>query len=283
MNLPGRTAPPGIDLLVVSPHFDDAALSCGGAIERATRRGEQVTVVTVCAAPPAGSLSDYAASLHRRWGAPAGSEQQDALAMVRRRQAEDVAALAILGATGRYLDVPDCIYRRDPIGGWLYESDPAIFGPVAADDAATADDIARQLQALPGLAPDTRMLVPLGVGHHVDHQLARRAAERVAARLGCQPVYYEDYPYAGDASALQATLAAEKGLTPLVIALDEGALTAKIEAIQAYASQIGSFWPDAAAMAEAVRVVAWRRGDGAVPAERWWAGADRSPLTVATG
>jgi LmbE family N-acetylglucosaminyl deacetylase len=264
------TATPGIDLLVVSAHFDDAALSCGGAIELAVRRGERVTVVTVCAAPPDGPLSDYAASLHRRWGAAAGTEQQDAVAMVRRRLIEDRAALAILGATGCYLDVADCIYRRSPVGAWLYESDAALFGSVATEDVVTEEHIAGLLSDLPGVSARTLMLVPLGVGQHVDHQLARQAAELLAADSANPLAYYEDYPYAGDPSQLQAALAAEHGLVPKLITLDARALAARIESVRAYSSQISSFWPDAEAMAEALREFAGRTGAHEGPAERWW-------------
>lgn len=43
------------DLVVLSPHYDDAALSCGGEIARRSAEGERVVVVTICAAPPPGT------------------------------------------------------------------------------------------------------------------------------------------------------------------------------------------------------------------------------------
>ena len=51
----------------LSPHLDDAVLSCGGMIHRQAQAGERVVVVTVCAGdPPPGPLSDFARSLHER-------------------------------------------------------------------------------------------------------------------------------------------------------------------------------------------------------------------------
>ncbi len=42
------------------------------------------------------------------------------------------------------------------------------------------------------LPADARIVVPLGIGNHVDHDLTRKAA----SRLGIPLYYYADYPYA---------------------------------------------------------------------------------------
>ncbi|RMD73788.1 MAG: PIG-L family deacetylase, partial [Chloroflexi bacterium] len=41
------TLPDGYRHIVLSPHLDDAALSCGGFIARATALGEPVLVVNI--------------------------------------------------------------------------------------------------------------------------------------------------------------------------------------------------------------------------------------------
>ena len=54
--------------LYLSPHLDDAALSCGGQIAQATRQGRRVLIVTVMAGdPPMEAGNDYIVSLHARW------------------------------------------------------------------------------------------------------------------------------------------------------------------------------------------------------------------------
>ncbi len=299
-----------IHTLVLAPHFDDAAFSCGGNIRRQTAGGRRVVVVTVCAAPPSAPLSPYAASLHRRWGAETGAKQA-ALAMVARRRAEDEDALGLLGAEGLYLDVPDCIYRTGPDGDWLYQSDAAIFGTVAPGDAATADHIASALATLPGLSARTRVLAPLAVGQHVDHQLVRAAAGRAFAQRGLPPRFYEDYPYAvdegalavaldgrdwplgdegaaatsGDDNALAATVDEDawtrighgRGWRPRLVRLSEAHLAAKLAAAARYRSQISTFWPDEAGQRRALRDFALRRGAGRWPAERLWERAPSAP------
>src|SRR5437867_4279280 len=106
----------------LSPHLDDAVLSCGGMIHRQTQAGERVVVVTLCGGgPPAGPLSKFAQSLHERWQTPV-----EAVAV---RRAEDLAALKVLGAEGTHLSVPDCIYRVDGVSGrYLYDSEESLFG-----------------------------------------------------------------------------------------------------------------------------------------------------------
>src|ERR671924_35132 len=57
------------DHVYLSPHLDDAALSCGGAIARHSSAGARVLVVTICTALPSpeGPFSSFAEEQHRQW------------------------------------------------------------------------------------------------------------------------------------------------------------------------------------------------------------------------
>src|SRR5437773_7157487 len=96
----------GYDHIYLSPHLDDAALSCGGAIARHANAGARVLVVTLCtAAPPAGPFSDFANAVHQSWGlAPAE--------VIGARLREDDLALARLDADTYRAGLLDAIYRR---------------------------------------------------------------------------------------------------------------------------------------------------------------------------
>lgn len=276
--------------LYLSPHFDDAVLSCGGMIHRQTRSGERVIVATICAGvPDPRPISPYAARLHARWGYPpeAGA---DTAAVVAQRRAEDAAALARLGVEGAYLDVPDVIYRRSQRADWVVHDDASLFSGFHPGEDALVDALATRFQALiagsggesPHAVPIPTIYAPLGVGNHADHALVRRAAERWAGRqagIAEQLVFYEDYPYAADQRAIEAVIgpfpdgsagSSRPAWHSTTITLDEADLVAKIEAIAAYASQISSFWVDTAAMADAVRVFAGQRGRAGTAGERVW-------------
>lgn len=234
--------------LYLSPHLDDAVLSCGGMIHRQTQAGEHVRVITICAgnAPP-GPLSAFAQALHDRWQTPANA--------VDVRRAEDAAALALLGADVLHLDVPDCIYRGTG-GEYWYASEGAIFGELHPAEAELIEKLAEQLR---GLGPG-RVYAPYGLGHHVDHQLTRRAAEQAGGIYA----YYEDYPYAERESVV-----ATDALSPQIVALRLENVATKVRAIAAYASQISSFWPTLDLMDQAIHTYAQRVGKGEL-AERVW-------------
>lgn len=249
--------------IYLSPHLDDVVLSCGGTIAQQARQAEGVAIVTVFAAGPGPRpLSPFAESLHARWANSSPLDMPPGDPTVVRR-AEDLAAAAALGGGVRALHSPlaDAIYRHDAITGEpLYASEEAIFGPVAADDPALT-----VLLAAPPLPAGARLLAPLGIGGHVDHALVREAVDRwnLPPDRVC---YYEDYPYAeAGQAALEAALGDPDAWEPVVVALDEAAMAAKIAAVAAYTSQMSTFWADEAAMGAAIRAYAERVGG-----ERYW-------------
>lgn len=223
---------PFYNTIYLSPHLDDAALSCGGQIWADTAVHKTSLIVTVMAGdPPPDTRSGYVDSLHKRWNLAV-----NATAM---RRQEDVVACRILGADFGHWNVPDCIYRQHPATGKpFYISDADIFGSIHPQEMVLVDRLAQLLDTLPA---HDRLIVPLSVGNHVDHQLVRLAAEQ------CIPsdrlVYYEDYPYVRDEAVLQAIFAAsdanwESQVTPLV----DTAVANKIEAIAAFQSQLSTFF-----------------------------------------
>jgi LmbE family N-acetylglucosaminyl deacetylase len=243
--------------IYLSSHLDDAVLSCGGRIWQQVQSGERVLVVTVFAGnPPVDApLSPLAQELHAQWGLPL-----DAPA---RRREEDSAALASLGAEAMHWSYLDCIYRQISNGRYPYDSEEALWGEVHSAEETLVAELAGRLAKLP-LKRGGTVYAPLAVGHHVDHQIVRRAV----ASCGRTPIYYEDYPYAEDAQAVRDALAGGSWRVALMLLFEE-ALGAKTAAIACYRSQISAFWADAAEMTAAVRAFAERTG-GDGPAERYW-------------
>lgn len=247
------------DAIYLSPHLDDVTLSCGGQVFQQTQAGKRILVVTITAGdPPQAAVSSYAQSLHDRW-----ELVTDAVAA---RRAEDYAANGILGADTLHWSLPDCIYRYHPTtGAPLYLSDPDIFGDLNPAEAALVATLGAQIATLPA---HQQLYVPLTIGHHVDHQLTRTAAEQVypAATL----CYYEDYPYAQKPNALAQVIPADRqGWQARVIPLSEAALQAKLAAIAAFVSQFSTFFQDQADLDRQIRTFTatvggeriWRRTD----------------------
>ena len=215
------------DKIYLSPHLDDVVLSCGGQIFLHTAGGEDVLVVTLAAGEPQSEVrSVFAEFLHHNWGL-------DAEEVIRVRREEDAAALQSLGADLLHWSLPDCIYRVHPESGEpLYASEEAIFGAIDPAESDLRDALAEQMKALP---PADQIIVPLGAGHHVDHQLTRAAAERAFDNL----LYYEDYPYVQrDAGAVAQLTTPSAAWQPVHISLPEEAVAARLQAVLRYDSQI---------------------------------------------
>lgn len=239
----------------LSPHLDDAALSCGGLIAQQALEGESVEIWTICAGdPPPGPFSPFAEELHARW-------RTGRQATAPRRQ-EDLASCARLSATCRHLPVPDCIYRRTGLDYWehidaalveasseqgafLYPHQESIFAALHPQEDELVRQLARRLSdTLPAKA---ELVCPLTLGRHVDHQLTRRAAETLGRPLW----YFADYPYVLQHDEEITALEASGGqihrfpLSPI-------AVENWIQAVAAHQSQISTFWSDFSAMQTAI-------------------------------
>ncbi len=242
------------DLLVVSPHLDDGALSCGGAIHQATIAGGRVLQLTLFTGdPPAGDLSPLAEEI-------LGHMNLDPETAVAHRRAEDLATTEHLGAEIEHWPLCEAIFRSEPLSGAPhYPTRKSLFSRVHPDDEPLVDDIAERLRRLPRAE---RVLVPLAIGGHVDHRLARRAAE---AAFGDRAEFFEDFPYVRRPLALRRAQGWRGRWTAETIVLEPSDLDAKIHAIAAYRSQISGLFGNRQVMAQQVRSHAARHGG-----ERVW-------------
>lgn len=257
--------------IYLSPHLDDAVLSCGGAIHRHAAAGDPVVVITfltgeAAAHGVAGALPPFALLQHDYWGDP---PRPMAL-----RRAEDVAALTLLKAEWYHAGYLDAVYRADDTGRWLYTDLETLTGAVQPGDplASAQADLTAQVLGFARHAAEPVIYAPLGVGRHVDHQIVHAAARQLAGR-GCRVAFYEDYPYAGRPGASEAALAAAgaEAWRLEVIPLDPADVTAKVKAVDYYRSQLGTLFRGPEAMSNEVWNFAASRSPEAGLAERiWW-------------
>jgi LmbE family N-acetylglucosaminyl deacetylase len=146
--------------LLLSPHWDDAALDCWGLLSSERR----MIVVNLFAGVPApGRLAP--------WDAITGAA--DSAVRVRERIAEDARALDRAGRKPLSLPFLDAQYRPALPAPRLEEIDSALSAAVPSA---------------------SRVYVPAGVGGHLDHLLARRYG-RMLLRAKLPVVLYADLPY----------------------------------------------------------------------------------------
>jgi GlcNAc-PI de-N-acetylase len=211
------------DTVILSPHFDDAVLSCWHLLASAS----EVLVVNVFAGEPAAGALGW-------WDQLAGAS--DSAAAVRTRVEEDRQALALAGRTAVNLPFLDSQYRQgDQAPGEIVE---ALRGVLVAG---------------------TRIYAPAGLGdHHLDHTAVRAAALALRAE-GADVALYADLPHAtvfgwprwvldgsssgadpageGWATQLQETGVPVERMVAATHRLSAKEHAAKLEAVRSYASQ----------------------------------------------
>lgn len=152
-------------IVVVSPHFDDAAMGAGHLIASY----EDTTVITVLGGrPPA-----YPAQ-PSEWDALGGFVAGDDIVAVRRQ--EDVGAMAVLESAYRWLDFPDHQYL--PVG-----------------ERPTPSDVAPVLGATIAEIDPTAVFFPMGLANP-DHDMTHDACLLVQAEQPERTWFcYEDHGY----------------------------------------------------------------------------------------
>ena len=201
------------------------------------------------------------------------------------RKMEDERYALFSEAAVIFLDLPDAVFRG-------YEGDEQLLGRVRDGDVAPVALLAKEIARL----EPQQVYFPLGIGSHVDHQLARK----VGAALLAEPrkwempgpdwasriSFYEDFPYAwwsefnaqgGLPAEYSAELPTDVALAPEIV--DTSAvIETKIKGISLYESQTPHLFGSVEKMADAVRghgarvaLDAGRSGS----AERYWSAVRR--------
>jgi LmbE family N-acetylglucosaminyl deacetylase len=220
------------EAVFVSPHLDDAALSCGGGISRLVSSGTPVAVATICTEdrPADSPISALARRNHASWAAGE--------APFERRRREDHAAMAVLGAKPVHLGLLDAVYRTSAHGRLLYRRSVCV--PIDPGDSARYLPIlGKRLAPILAAHPEARVFCPCGVGGHVDHLLVRAAVE--AAVEARRIVYYDDYPYLASKEGAPGSDVGWPG--EMRLRLTPAELQARIAAVVCYRSQLRGLFP----------------------------------------
>jgi hypothetical protein len=245
-------------LLVISPHLDDAALSCGALLERA----EPLTVLDVFTRRPEPEQ-------RTRWDAACGfSGSHEAMAA---RWAEEQVAFAgtphrVEGADlldGQYLtglrDDVDRTRLAAWVDGWVAEVGSSVATVVTPIGAGTPSGVRPPVRA----RLRARRAGTYAFDNSPDHLFARDVVlEQLRRRREIALWCYEELPYhySMDGSRLVRTLAQWTGRTavPHDLPVDR---SAKARRIAAYSSQLPMLFrdPDVAAIERSL-----------APTERYW-------------
>jgi LmbE family N-acetylglucosaminyl deacetylase len=227
-----------LPVLVVSPHLDDAMLSCAALFQRS----RPAAVLTVFAGRPRPPVSG-------EWDRLCGFADSDEAAAVRR--AEDRAAFAGLAVEPVYLPLIDAQYTRgaqrseeernvvrEAVADWLTWHASAFVALPAGCGRTRRSWTQRMLGSV--VRRTGRLKAPEGPAAHRDHVFVRDVclgllAEQARARA----LLYEEVPYGmGVADTAFVRRAVGRAWAPveLEVEVDVGEKTARLAA---YATQLG--------------------------------------------
>ncbi|MBJ2119434.1 PIG-L family deacetylase [Arthrobacter sp. MSA 4-2] len=231
--------------LFLSPHLDDAVLSCGSLIasEAGRRDIEVLTIFTECSPTP---HTRAARSFLRQCSV------QDAGSLFEERKKEDAAVLEGLGVRFRHLGATDALFRRrrktipgsSVLGRTLpelvhryptYRFDIAL-GRVSRGDTGLIEELRDTVAEEIDEQATGLVFCPVGIGRHVDHLITRSVGESSAERT----VFYSDFPYNQNQQPDDAFLRS-RHLTGWEWS---GDLEAKHRRVRQYATQADALFPD---------------------------------------
>lgn len=161
-------------VIVLSPHLDDAALSCGGLLSSLRGTGKGL-VITIASANPQRPRKGHASSAQRR--------------------REDQRAMESIGCNYIHLGFADAVYRRNPAtNDLIYLKPREKWLGARYEDAGYIEELFVVLRRLCLDLGRVVLLAPMGVGFHVDHSICAQVAWRLA-RHPVKLLFYEDFPY----------------------------------------------------------------------------------------
>jgi LmbE family N-acetylglucosaminyl deacetylase len=202
--------------IILSPHPDDAALSCGGRI----LSGQ-------------GTLILNAFSQTAWWRFPIADRDLPKIQACRAKEEHLVSRLT--SAEIRSLDLPEALLRGHKLEE-VFTAEPT------ETDRRVAEQLSRALTDLATRHPLAHWFIPLAIGNHIDHRLTRDAARQTlsAAVKPTHLHFYEDLPYAaklsrGEGAGLSSQ-ALGSALTENRLEIDD-VLNWKLELLRAYWSQ----------------------------------------------
>lgn len=250
-------------VVILSPHLDDAALSCGGLLNFLTDRQAACLVISIyCGNPTAVKSADGTLRTFQRKG--------HVNPRVRRR--EDIAAMHSADADFVHLSFSDGIYRRSPLTNqFIYRHSHERWEAPRVDDLAHREELYLVLQRLCLNLGRILLISPMGIGQHVDHTIVALAALRLAEQ-GVSLLFYEDFPYVVypgmGSGALDDPLLAQRrlGRSPTARMALPVDVDAKAALISQYETQIPALFDDEKGITKALNT---RQHEGK-PCEFYW-------------
>jgi LmbE family N-acetylglucosaminyl deacetylase len=222
------------NFVFISPHFDDAVLSCGQFILDLKKMGKKVSVITVFTKASVKTVSPQAKSFLAKCG------YENANKLFKDREKEDLLNAKYLGINVKYLSFTDAAWRRDANGKPLYHSEKSQFsGKVSKKDKVLIEKVSANIESLINKQKGKYLiLAPLSVGGHADHVII----QKIICKLNYPKLFWEDFPYNTNRKLFKRFID-QNGEFNLIYKSNRLQAFKKDRAIRFYKSQTASLFP----------------------------------------
>jgi len=218
-------------ILIISPHLDDAVLSCGDLIDKLVKEKNNVDVITVFSKEmKKNDLSEAAIRFHNNCFLPVNP--------MKHRKEEDKLAHEYLKCNSLYLDLPECLYRKHN-NKFLYPDLDNIYH-LEEDDSKIIKEIENRLIKI--INNYDYILCPLGLGGHADHIACNKAVNNIIPKIKGQLYFYEEVAYVCYYYRENSKSNWGDNLKNKLVELSEQNFNNKIKSILLYRSQLNILW-----------------------------------------
>jgi LmbE family N-acetylglucosaminyl deacetylase len=164
------------DIIILSPHLDDAVASLGGLISKNVSLGKKVHVATY---------------FTKEFDSSTLPKKLAKVANYKERKIEDKNSLDFLGASYEWIDLPERAMRKP----WLKKLTDVFHSPSSIEGFTELTNIKNHIESLLSKYKRAIIYAPLGAGNHQDHVEVFLAAFHVMVEKDVYDrfYFYEDF------------------------------------------------------------------------------------------
>ena len=246
-------------ILIVSPHLDDAVLSLGDFIYKNINNGNKVDVLTIFSGTvPKEDLSEAAKKFHSNCFLDENS--------MKYRKEEDKKSHDFLGCTSYYLDLPECLYRKNK-GSYLYPELSNIYH-LEDNDKEILDTLYNELNKY--VYKYDEVYAPMGLGGHADHLAVNKSITKLYKNMKFNLFFYEEVAYVCYYYRKRKTSNWGDNLKYKYIDITDKEFNHGLDAILIYRSQLNILWKNLNQLLDDLNVFSYKYSKDNKRMKRLW-------------
>lgn len=231
------------NIYFISPHLDDAILSCGQLISHLCKLSK-ITIITVFTNIHFDKPTLSARQFIKQCGYDSPKKLQND------RTYEDKKTLSSIGCQIIHLGYNDALWRKKPTSKLLDAIGRVIpevlhiyptyrwhlrKGKISDYDQSLINDLSNQLKVI--IPNNSLIFCPIAIGNHIDHKITKIACQKMFNQI----IFWTDFPYNRKNQVTKISLKQNHIKEEFMFSKN---ITEKIKLINGYKSQIKLLFPN---------------------------------------